>query len=92
MKLIGDFFRDSSGQGSATRLNTNLAAWSGIVMACLTIKEAVVNGRPIDMNVVWLIVTLLAYSSGTKVFQKMIESKVGNKSVPVVGEVNADKP
>jgi len=69
-KLL-QFFSESNGQLSNTRLNTTVAAWVAFSMPVMSMIDTA-------FKVDWpIFVTLLTYSGGTKIFQKALEGKNG---------------
>lgn len=65
------FFEESDGVSSITRLKTFIAAMAGVLISiCSVFVSNITIGDALPM-----VVTLLAYSAGTKVFQKFAEKK-----------------
>ena len=65
------FFEEGDGVKSITRLKTFMAAIAAILIAlCSVFVDGITIGDALPM-----VVTLLAYSAGTKVFQKFAEVK-----------------
>jgi len=65
------FFEESDGVKSITRLKTFISAMAGILISiCSVFVSNITIGDALPM-----VVTLLAYSAGTKVFQKFAEKK-----------------
>lgn len=65
------YFEEKEGVKSITRVKTFWAAMVGIGIAGMSvIMDSVTVGDALPM-----VVTLLAYSAGTKVFQKIVEVK-----------------
>ena len=69
--MQANYFEDSKGNKSSTRLKTFLAAMSALVIALSSVfLSQITLGDSLP-----LIITLLAYSAGEKSFQNALEMK-----------------
>lgn len=79
MKRVAEIFSEANGQLSNTRVNTTLAALSGIGLSIFVVLQSVIWQRPISSEAIWTIGTLLGYSGLTKTISKAFEEKPGEK-------------
>ncbi len=81
-KRLIEYLSEGDGQLSNTRVNTTIAALSGIGLSIFVVLQSVIWQRPISSESIWTIGTLLGYSGLTKTISKAFEEKPTEKGPP----------